>query len=79
MSGKEKSALCTVRAQNIVRFYEKAIKAQKSSAENKDQDPQAVIKNEFQEKWQTINIQYYIALHYIQEHNQYKQAMVILQ
>ena len=56
MSGKEKSALSTVRAQNIVRFYEKAIKAQKSSGDNKDLDPQALVKNEFQEKWQTINI-----------------------
>ena len=79
MSGKEKSALSTVRAQNIVRFYEKAIKAQKGSADNKEQDPQSVIKTEFQEKWHTINIQYWIALYYIQEHNQYKQAMVILQ
>ena len=56
-------------------------KLQEEISESKDEFDSEIadLKNEFQEKWHTINIQYWIALFYIQEHNQYKQAMVILQ
>ena len=71
----------SVRPQNIVRFYEKAIKAMKSqsAASEKDgTDPMAILEGEMQERYSDAQITYYIALHYVQDLNQAKQAIVIL-
>ena len=56
-----------VRPQNIVRFYEKAMKSQKQllTADRESMDPAAILQNELQEKYQNVQISYYIALHYI--------------
>ena len=67
-----------VRPQNIVRFYEKALKAMKiQSASTEGVDPLSVLQNEMAEKYTEALITYYIALHYIQEQSTVK-AMVIL-
>jgi len=78
-----KTVALAVRPQNIVRFYEKAMKSQKQllTADRESMDPAAVLQNELQEKYQNVLISYYIALHYVQEHQSQgvKQALVILQ
>lgn len=71
-----------IRAQNVIRFYEKAIKAQKqlmniekeihvqgpsSDGASSSLDPLALLQSEFQEKYQQIHIYYFCALHYVQE------------
>ena len=66
-SGKQ--VALAVRPQNIVRFYEKAIKSQKQllSADRESTDAAAALHNELQEKYQDILISYYISLHYISD------------
>ena len=71
-----------MRPQNIVRFYEKAIKAMKQQSANSEKDgldPMAILQSEMEEKYSEAQITYYIALHYVQDLNQTRQAMVILQ
>ena len=59
------------------------MKSQKQlmTAERESMDPAAVLQNELQEKYQNALISYYIALHYVQEHQNQgvKQALIILQ
>lgn len=71
-----------VRAQNIIRFYEKAIKSQRQmvslekeiaaasalSGGNADTDPMNLLSSEFQEKIQQLEIGIFAALYYVQEH-----------
>ena len=66
-----------IRAQNIVRFYEKAIKAIRSqkvsfSQEKESVDPITIAQNEFTEKYILAKISFYIALHYISDQNAVK-------
>lgn len=73
-----------IRAQNIVRFYEKAIKAIRSQKQNFSQekesvDPMTVSQNEFTEKYILAKISFFIALHYVTDQNAVKQALVVLQ
>ena len=51
------------------------------TAEKDLMDPVAILQNELQDKYQNVLISYYIALHYVQEHQAQgvKQALVILQ
>lgn len=77
----EKTQMVTnVRPQNIIRFFEKAIKSQKQiiSAEKDSMDPASILQNEFFEKYLSTQIQYFVALHYVSE-NSIKQALVVLQ
>jgi hypothetical protein len=78
MSGHQDS----VRPQNIVRFFEKALKAmksQKQQVEKDNLDPMSIMLGEFTEKYIEAQISLYIALHYIQDSNSIRQALVILQ
>lgn len=65
--------IMNIRPQNIIRFYEKAIKSQKQiiNAEKESLDPVSILQNEFYEKYLVTQIQYFVALHYVQE-NQIK-------
>ena len=57
-----------MRPQNIVRFYEKALKAMKSqsAASEKDgTDPMAILEGEMLERFSEAQITYYVALHYV--------------
>jgi hypothetical protein len=59
-----------VRPQNIIRFYEKAIKSQKQilNLEKESMDSASILYNEFFEKYLSTQIQYFVALHYVSEH-----------
>ena len=47
--------------------------------EKESLDPLAALQNEFFEKYQLVQISFYVALHYAAENQQMKQALVILQ
>ena len=69
-----------VRPQNIVRFIEKALKAQRSvaNAEKEAKDTLKLIENQFTEMYMETQIAFYIALHYaLTKH--YKSAYLIAQ
>jgi len=68
----EKVHALGARPQNIVRFYEKAMKAIKSQKQNLNQeketiDPISLMHMEFTEKYILAQICYFIALHYVLE------------
>lgn len=74
----------SVRPQNIIRFYEKALKAIKSQKQQMNQDkesldPLSLMQFEFTEKYINAQISYFVSLHYIQSQNGFKQALVVLQ
>jgi len=68
-----------LRPQNIVRFYEKALKSMRSivNMEKDALDPAKAMEIEFQEKLYSTYIRYYIALHYANE-KKYQECYVLL-
>jgi hypothetical protein len=69
-----------LRPQNVVRFYEKALKAQKSivNLEKDALDPFRALEYEFSERLCTTQIRFFIGLHYANE-RAYKEALLVLQ
>ena len=69
-----------LRPQNIVRFYEKVLKAQRSimNMEKDQMDPYKQLEYEFFDRLYNTHIKYYIGLHYSNERN-YEEAYLILQ
>ncbi len=69
-----------MRPQNVVRFYEKALKAQKSivNLEKDALDPFRALEYEFSERLCTTQIRFFIGLHYANE-RAYKEALLVLQ
>lgn len=69
-----------MRPQNIVRFYEKALKAQKSilNLEKDALDPLKALEYEFSERLCNTQIRYFIGLHYLNE-KAYTEALLVLQ
>ena len=69
-----------LKPQNVIRFIEKALKAQKAinaqERESKDITPAQHLINEFQELYLDTLIGYYITLHYVNE-RQYSQASLL--
>ncbi|CDW82493.1 signal recognition particle 68 kda protein [Stylonychia lemnae] len=68
-----------LRPQNIVRFYEKVLKAQRSiqNMEKDTIDPFKQLEYDFYEKLYNTQIKYYIGLHYANERS-YQEAFLIL-
>jgi len=64
----------------VVRFYEKALKAQRSilNLEKDTLDPFRALEYEFSERLCTTQIRYFIGLHYVNE-KAYKEALLVLQ
>lgn len=64
----------------MVRFYEKALKAQKSilNLEKDALDPFRALEYEFNERLCTTQIRYFIGLHYVNE-RAYSEALLVLQ
>mmetsp|Transcript_18125 Transcript_18125/g.30963 ORF Transcript_18125/g.30963 Transcript_18125/m.30963 type:complete len:124 (-) Transcript_18125:651-1022(-) len=59
-----------VRAQNIVRFYEKAFRSQSQfqlSQERESKDQSLLVQQDFTQGYHQILLNFYVALHYIQE------------
>ena len=69
-----------LRPQNVVRFYEKALKAQKSivNLEKDALDPFKALEYEFSERLCQTQIRFFIGLHYANE-KQYAEALLVLQ
>ena len=67
-----------LRPQNVVRFIEKALKAQRSivNMEKESLDPFKQLEYDFIEKFYTTQIKYYIGMHYTNE-RQYEEAYLI--
>ena len=55
------------------------MKSQKQQVEKDNLDPMSIMLGEFTEKYIEAQISLYIALHYIQDSNSIRQALVILQ
>ena len=68
-----------LRPQNVVRFYEKALKAQKSilNLEKDALDPFKALEYEFSERLCTTQIRFFIGLHYANE-KQYGEGLLVL-
>ena len=69
-----------LKPQNIVRFYEKALKAQRSivNMEKDNLDSFKQLEYEFKENLYTGYMKYYIALHYANE-RRYQESYLVLQ
>jgi len=69
-----------LRPQNVVRFYEKALKAQRSilNLEKDALDPFKALEYEFSERLCTTQIRFFIGLHYANE-RAYTEALMVLQ
>lgn len=69
-----------MRPQNVVRFYEKALKAQRSilNLEKDALDPFKALEYEFSERLCTTQIRFFIGLHYANE-KAYSEALMVLQ
>jgi hypothetical protein len=68
-----------LRPQNVVRFYEKALKAQRSiiNLEKDAMDPLRALEYEFSERLCTTQIRFFIGLHYAND-RQYREALLVL-
>ena len=68
-----------LRPQNVVRFYEKALKAQKSilNLEKDTLDPFKALEYEFCDRLYNTQIRYFIGLHYLNE-RAYNEAFLVL-
>lgn len=77
---KSEKLLSEQRPQNIVRFLEKALKAQKtlSNLDNQSLDPEIRAMNEFHESYLKVSMDYYITVHYLRE-RKHKEAYLLSQ
>ena len=69
-----------LRPQNVVRFFEKALKAQRSilNLEKDALDPFKALEYEFSERLCNTQIRFFIGLHYANERG-YQEALLVLQ